>query len=70
MRTGAFKQVELMIRDSNKYTSTKGWGRGRWLGTDLKPHAKTAAFAQECVACHEPLRTNDYVYTIPIPRQR
>jgi hypothetical protein len=70
IQTGAFKQVELMIRDSRKYSSTKGWGWGRWLGTDLKPHAKTAAFAQECVACHEPLRTNDYVYTIPIPRQR
>jgi hypothetical protein len=68
VRTGAFKQVELMIRDSSKYGSTAGWGWGRWLGTDLKPHAKTAGFAQECVACHEPLRKNDYVYTIPIPR--
>jgi hypothetical protein len=68
VKTGAFKQVELMIRDSGKYGSTAGWGWGRWLGTDLKPHAKTAGFAQECVACHEPLRSNDYVYTVPIPR--
>ncbi len=70
VKTGAFKQVELMIRDSSKYGSTAGWGWGRWLGTDLKPHAKTAAFTHECVACHEPLRGNDYVYTIPIPRQQ
>jgi Haem-binding domain/Cytochrome P460 len=33
IRTGAFKQVELMIRDSSKYGSTAGWGWGRWLGT-------------------------------------
>ncbi len=70
VKTGAFKQVELMIRDSSKYGSTAGWGWGRWLGTDLKPHAKTAGFVAECVACHEPLRKNDYVYTIPIPRQQ
>ncbi len=70
VRTGAFKQVELMIRDGHKYRSTKGWGWGRWLGTDFKPYGKTPAFAEECVSCHEPLRTNDYVYTIPIPRQR
>jgi hypothetical protein len=70
IKTGAFKQVELMIRDSKKYSSTKGWGFGRWLGTDLKPYGKAAGFAGECVSCHEPLRKNDYVYTIPIPRQR
>jgi len=68
VRTGAFKQVELMIRDGGKYRSTKGWGWGRWLGTDYKPYGKTSAFAEECVSCHEPLRKNDYVYTIPIPR--
>jgi hypothetical protein len=68
VRTGAFKQVELMVRDSKKYSSTKGWGFGRWLGTDLKPYGKNAGFAGECVNCHKPLRKNDYVYTMPIPR--
>lgn len=68
VRTGAFKQVELMIRDSKKYSATKGWGWGRWLGTELKPYGKAADFDGECVSCHEPLRNNDYVYTIPIPR--
>ena len=36
VKTGAFKQVELMIRDSKKYGATKNWGWGRWLGTDLQ----------------------------------
>jgi len=70
VHTGGFIQVELMIRDSKKYAATKGWGWGRWRGTDLKPYGKDAAFTNECVGCHEPVRQNDYVYTMPIKGQR
>lgn len=66
VRTGAFEQVELMIKDSTKYASTAGWGWGRWRGTDLKPYGKDAAFTNECVYCHTPVSKNDYVYTAPI----
>jgi hypothetical protein len=66
VHTGEFVQVELMIRDSKKYADTKGWGWGRWRGTDLKPYGKNAAFTNECVNCHTPVRANDYVYTMPI----
>jgi hypothetical protein len=69
VKTGAFQQVELMIKDSRKYASTAGWGWGRWLGTDLKPYGKDAAFTGECVSCHTPVRQNDYVFTFPIPGQ-
>ncbi len=66
IHTGAFAQVELMIRDGKKYADTAGWGWGRWRGTDLKPYGKDAAFTNECVSCHTPVRRNDYVYTMPI----
>jgi hypothetical protein len=69
IHTGAFQQVELMIRDSNKYASTAGWGWGRWRGLELKPYGKDAAFTRECVGCHTPVRKNDYVYTMPIKGQ-
>jgi hypothetical protein len=69
-RTGAFQQVELMVKDSRKYASTLGWGFGRWRGTDLKPYGKDAAFANECVGCHTPVRNSDYVYTPPIRGQQ
>jgi hypothetical protein len=68
--TGAFIQVELMIRDSKVYASTKGWGWGRWRGTDLKPYGTSASFTKECVSCHEPVKHNDYVYTTPIRGQK
>ena len=66
VHTGAFVQVEFMIRDGKKYADTAGWGWGRWRGTDLKPYGKDAAFTDECVSCHTPVRKNDYVYTMPI----
>jgi len=65
-RTGSFLQVEFMIKDSDKYSATKGWGYARWLGMDLKPYGKDADFGKECVGCHNPVRGNDYVYTFPL----
>jgi len=64
--TGAFVQVEFMIKDSQKYASTLGWGFARWRGADLKPYGKDAAFAEECVGCHTPLRKSDFVFTEPV----
>jgi hypothetical protein len=64
---GTFVQVELMIRDREKYTATAGWGWGRWIGTELKPDGHTPDFAsRQCVDCHHAVRGNDYVYTMPI----
>jgi len=68
LRTGKFIQVELMVKDVEKYSSTAGWGWGRWRGLDLKPYGKDAHFADECVGCHLPVRGNDYVYTMPVVR--
>jgi len=70
VRPGAFFQVEFMIRDSNKYASTLGWGWARWRGAELKPYGKDAAFSSECVGCHQPLRDTDYVFTEPIRVQQ
>jgi hypothetical protein len=69
-RTGSFIQVEFMIKDSQKYASTGGWGYARWRGMDLKPYGKSAAFTSECVGCHNPVRHNDYVYTFPLEGQQ
>jgi len=70
VRTGAFIQVEFMIRDSKKYASTKGWGWARWRGADLVPYGKDAGFTSECVNCHNPVRNSDYVFTPPIGGQQ
>ena len=70
VKTGAFIQVELMVKDSKKYAATDGWGWGRWRGPDLKPYGKDVGFQNECTGCHAPVAKNDYVYTMPIEGQK
>jgi Haem-binding domain/Cytochrome P460 len=67
---GRFVQVELMIKDSKTYASTDGWGWGRWRGLDLKPYGSNDRYVNECTGCHQPVKGNDYVYTLPITRAR
>jgi hypothetical protein len=68
IHAGAFKQVEFMIRDSKKYTSTFGWGWARWVGgLAMKPYGKDASFVQECMNCHRPVKKFDATFTIPLP---
>jgi hypothetical protein len=62
---GDFVHVEFMVKDASKYAGTGGWGYARWKGKDLAVHGKDAGFAQECVACHTPVKGQDYVFTRP-----
>lgn len=62
---GEFVHAEFMVKDAKKYAATGGWGYARWTGLDQKPYGKDANFAQECVACHTPVKSNDYVFTHP-----
>lgn len=70
IHAGEFKQVEFMVKDKTKYASTAGWGWGRWRGMDLKPYGKSAAFTGECVSCHKPVAGNDFVFTMPLTRNK
>ena len=65
-KTGAFKQVEYMIKDDQKYASTKGWGFARFKTPKMVPYGKTVMFATECVNCHRPMKDNDFVFTEPV----
>ena len=63
---GEFIQVELMVKDRNKYAATDGWGWGRWKGDQLKPYGKDASFVTECMHCHQPMHDRDFVFTMPV----
>jgi len=60
-----FVHAEFMVKDSEKFKSTGGWGYARWLGLDQKPYGKDKNFAQECMNCHTPVKDNDWVFTKP-----
>ncbi|HEY0174865.1 MAG TPA: heme-binding domain-containing protein [Pedobacter sp.] len=66
VHTGAFKQVEYMIKDDRKYESTKGWGFARFKTPKMVPYGKDKLFATECINCHRPESESDFVFTMPI----
>jgi hypothetical protein len=69
IRTGAFKQVEFMIKDSRRYASTDGWGWARWVkGLALAPYGKNALFTAECMNCHQPMKDRDFFFSLPPAR--
>lgn len=60
-----FVHAEFMFKDAKKYASTGGWGWARWKGLDQKPYGKDANFVQECMGCHTPVKSNDWMFTEP-----
>jgi hypothetical protein len=67
IHTGAFRQVEFMIRDQDKYAATDGWGFARWVGgLALKPYGKDPGFVNECTDCHQTMAADDHVFTFPL----
>jgi hypothetical protein len=67
IRSGAFLQVEFMIRDSKKYAGNFGWGWARWVGgLAMKPYGHDATFVTECMNCHRPLTSTDHTFTFPL----
>jgi len=52
-----------MVKDARKYKDTGGWGFARFVGNELKPYGKDAAFVNECFGCHIPVADNDYLFT-------
>jgi hypothetical protein len=51
--------VQVMVKDSQKYASTGGWGFGQF--TNGK--ADGGAVLKTCFACHQPAKDHDFVYT-------
>lgn len=62
---GKFWQIELMVKDAQRYKDSDGWGWGRWRSSELTPYGEDAGVVQECTGCHLPVKNHDYVYTQP-----
>jgi len=61
-----FVHAEFMFRDAKKWAGNgTGWGWARWVGGELKPYGNDAGFSQECIACHTPVKDNNWVFTTP-----
>ncbi|QEC65685.1 cytochrome P460 [Mucilaginibacter ginsenosidivorans] len=64
--TGAFKQIEYMIKDHERFKSTHGWGFARFKTPRMVPYGKTVMFTNECMNCHKPQEDQDFVFTSPL----
>jgi hypothetical protein len=61
-----FVHAEFMFKDSQAYkTNGTGWQWARWVGMDQKPYGKDADFSKECISCHTPVKSRDWVFTTP-----
>lgn len=63
-RNGAFlegprRQVDVMVKDSQRFASTGGWGFQRFVKDTSKPAA--APTPQQCFACHDQLKEDGLV---------
>jgi len=56
---GSVVNVQFMVKDSKKYTTSGGWGFGDF--TNRKPGNE--ALHQTCYACHLPAKDRDFVFT-------
>ena len=56
---GPATNVQFMVKDSEKYAATGGWGFAQFK--DGKP--ADAALLKTCFPCHEPVKARDFVFT-------
>jgi hypothetical protein len=57
---GSATTVQVMVKDSRKYPSTRGWGFGRFVNGEPVDEAQH----KTCFACHEAnVKEHDIVYT-------
>src|ERR1035438_7846509 len=56
---GSATNVQFMVKDSEKYAATGGWGFAQFK--DGKPDAGAAL--KTCFPCHEPVKARDFVFT-------
>lgn len=62
IQEGDRKLVGIMHKDSNKYSSTGGWGFEGFAG-DSKTERLVNDGGQSCFACHSPEKKSDFVFS-------
>jgi len=58
---GAPTNIQFMVKDSQKYAATGGWGFGHFNVSDGRPGDEV--FMKTCFPCHQQAKASDYVFT-------
>lgn len=57
---GPRRQVDVMVKDAQRFATTGGWGFQRFV-KDSKTELATAPTPQDCFACHEKLKKDGLI---------
>jgi cytochrome c2 len=60
---GKFVNIQYMVRDSDKYKDTEGWGFARFDTPELKPYGTILSF-KKCIACHQAVKKTGFVFDL------
>lgn len=60
---GPRKRIDVMLKDSDHFSSTGGWDFERFLG-DTKTPALTEEHRKACFQCHEQAKTHEFVFSV------
>lgn len=68
VRPGNFQNTQFMVKDSEKFKDTEGWGFAKFSTNELIPTGKTAFFAaQSCIGCHRQLaEETGFLFNVPL----
>ncbi|OQP61192.1 hypothetical protein A3860_05625 [Niastella vici] len=61
IRPGKFLNVQYMVRDSEKFKDTKGWGYAKFETPALKPDNESPS---KCASCHQAANQTGYVFDL------
>lgn len=61
-KEGPRRFVGVMVKDSQKYTGTGGWGFGKY-DNGVRVNALDAGAQKACFTCHIPRKDQGYVFT-------
>lgn len=60
---GPRKRLDVMMRDSRRYTSTGGWGFERWYGDSRTERNVGDRAAKMCFGCHQKQKDQGFVFS-------
>jgi Cytochrome P460 len=60
---GARQRIDVMVKDSQRFSATGGWGYERFLGDSATDRPLTEEHRALCFSCHEQRKTHDCVFS-------
>jgi hypothetical protein len=60
---GPARRLDVMVKDSQRYRDTGGWGFARFKGEDRMDGTLTAEAQRSCFACHDKRKDRDAVFS-------